>query len=441
MRPSGPRCLFRGESGILLVSGVRPLRPTLWARLRFQILGGILIAALLPFVLRLAIYGVSNDLGVLNNTLIGTILAIVVGAWLMRNVGTYPGAEALASALPSFCVAFGVLLIVFVFGRIPYNRVNLSAGFILALAWFFVLGAIVQRRQRLRIGVLPFGSAASLQDFSHVTWRVLHTPDDGVDGLDAVAADLRIDLPSEWDRKLADYALAHVPVYHVKHLLESLTGQVELEHLSENSFGSLAPRQDYMRLKWALDWCAALMAGIVLLPLLIFVAVLVRATSRGPALFRQERIGYQGRSFTVYKFRTMKVAPPDKGEARNLAITQDRDDRITPLGGLLRKSRIDELPQILNVLKGEMSWIGPRPEAAVLSRWYEQEIPFYRYRHIVRPGIAGWAQVCQGHVADVDAVRTKLHYDFYYIKHYSPWIDLLIVVRTIRTMLTGYGAR
>jgi lipopolysaccharide/colanic/teichoic acid biosynthesis glycosyltransferase len=88
-----------------------------------------------------------------------------------------------------------------------------------------------------------------------------------------------------------------------------------------------------------------------------------------------------------------------------------------------------------------MSWIGPRPEAAVLSRWYEDEIPFYRYRHIVRPGIAGWAQVCQGHVADVHEVRSKLQYDFYYIKQYSPWIDLLIVVRTIRTMMTGFGAR
>jgi lipopolysaccharide/colanic/teichoic acid biosynthesis glycosyltransferase len=137
----------------------------------------------------------------------------------------------------------------------------------------------------------------------------------------------------------------------------------------------------------------------------------------------------------------MKVADRDAGEARSLAITRERDDRITPIGRFLRKSRIDELPQIINVLRGEMSWIGPRPEAAILSRWYEEEIPFYRYRHIVRPGIAGWAQVCQGHVADVDEVRSKLHYDFYYIKQYSPWIDLLIVVRTIRTMMTGYGAR
>jgi lipopolysaccharide/colanic/teichoic acid biosynthesis glycosyltransferase len=185
----------------------------------------------------------------------------------------------------------------------------------------------------------------------------------------------------------------------------------------------------------------ALVVGLLALPFLLVVALLIRATSRGPALFRQQRIGYQGRPFTVYKFRTMRLTDPASGEERDLAITRHKDDRITPLGRFLRKSRIDELPQIINVLKGEMSWIGPRPEAVVLSRWYEKEIPFYRYRHIVRPGIAGWAQVCQGHVADVEEVRSKLHYDFYYIKQYSPWIDLLIVVRTIRTMLTGHGAR
>ncbi|HTG37985.1 sugar transferase, partial [Sphingomonas sp.] len=114
---------------------------------------------------------------------------------------------------------------------------------------------------------------------------------------------------------------------------------------------------------------------------------------------------------------------------------------VTRIGRFLRQSRIDELPQLINVLKGEMSWIGPRPEASVLSQWYESKIPFYRYRHIVRPGITGWAQVHQGHVANVDEVTEKLHYDFYYIKQFSLWIDLIIVGRTIRTMMTGFGAR
>jgi len=144
--------------------------------------------------------------------------------------------------------------------------------------------------------------------------------------------------------------------------------------------------------------------------------------------------------FTVYKFRTMTVAV-EGGDLRAEAMTQAADARITKLGRWLRFTRLDELPQIINILRREMSWIGPRPEAEILSRWYEVEIPFYRYRHIVRPGVTGWAQVCQGHVTAIGDVQSKLHYDFYYIKHYSAWIDLLIIARTVRTVVTGHGSR
>jgi lipopolysaccharide/colanic/teichoic acid biosynthesis glycosyltransferase len=123
------------------------------------------------------------------------------------------------------------------------------------------------------------------------------------------------------------------------------------------------------------------------------------------------------------------------------AITSKDDDRITRVGAVLRNYRIDELPQIFNILKFQMSWIGPRPEAEVLSVWYTSELPFYRYRHVVKPGISGWAQVNQGHVAEVEQVHRKLQYDFYYIKYFSPWLDLLILFRTIKTMLTGFGAK
>ena len=122
-------------------------------------------------------------------------------------------------------------------------------------------------------------------------------------------------------------------------------------------------------------------------------------------------------------------------------MTIDGDTRVTRFGRGLRHLRFDEFPQLINILRCEMSWIGPRPEAVPLSQWYEKELAFYRYRHIVRPGITGWAQVRQGHVAEVDDVLEKLHYDFYYIKNFSPWLDVLIAIRTLRTMLGGFGAR
>ena len=142
----------------------------------------------------------------------------------------------------------------------------------------------------------------------------------------------------------------------------------------------------------------------------------------------------------MFKFRSMREAG-DVTDAREAAMTRDDDARVTRIGRHLRRYRIDELPQVINIIKGEMSWIGPRPEAVPLSHWYESELPFYRYRHIVRPGITGWAQVRQGHVADVEDVLWKLQYDFYYIKNFSFWLDILIVARTIRTILSGFGAR
>ena len=188
-----------------------------------------------------------------------------------------------------------------------------------------------------------------------------------------------------------------------------------------------------------MDFLFAVVLLPVMLPILIVVAVAIRLDSEGAVLFRQKRVGHAGRPITVYKFRTMRRV--EDVDDRNAAMTQDNDDRITRLGHLLRKLRIDELPQIINILKWEMSWIGPRPEAQVLSQWYTGEIPFYRYRHVVKPGISGWAQVNQGHVAEVDQVHRKLQYDFYYIKYFSPWLDVLILFRTIKTILTGFGSR
>lgn len=333
-----------------------------------------------------------------------------------------------------------MLLIILLMGRISYSRAQIIGSFICTVIFFYVMAARGARRDRLSIAVVPVGDVAHLLEQPDAEWRILPTPDAPLDGAVAVAVNLWADLPDEWERRLADFALLGIPVYHTRHLLESLTGRVELEHLSENTFGTLSPITAYMAAKRVIDSVAAIVALVVLLPLFAVLAVVIRLNSPGPAIFRQRRVGYRGTSFTLYKFRTMASAPVHQDQ-RQAAMTQDGDKRITSIGHFLRRSRIDELPQIINVLKGEMSWIGPRPEVEVLSQWYEQKIPFYRYRHIVRPGITGWAQVSQGHVAEIHEVKSKLYYDFYYIKNYSLWIDILIVIRTVRTMMTGFGAK
>jgi lipopolysaccharide/colanic/teichoic acid biosynthesis glycosyltransferase len=273
-----------------------------------------------------------------------------------------------------------------------------------------------------------------------VDWHVLKRPNlHDTRACNGIVADFGAELPAEWEAFLADAALAGRIVYQVKQLSESLTGRVEIEKLSENSFGSLVPAQGYFYLKSVIDCLFALLMLPVVLPLMAIIAIAIRLDSPGPAFFRQKRVGHAGRPITVYKFRTMHSAEAE--DERTAAMTKHKDGRITTVGYWLRKLRIDELPQIINILKWEMSWIGPRPEAQVLSVWYTSEIPFYRYRHVVKPGISGWAQVNQGHVAEVREVHEKLHYDFYYIKYFSPWLDVLIFFRTIKTILTGFGSR
>jgi len=403
-----------------------------------------LSCALLPYLARPWLPFLEPSATILLISLVGSVAASLLGMLFTRSIGGYPGAEGSAYIFPSFCISFGIVLTVFFFFRIDYSRSLFLTCFSLNLIVFYVIYFLKQRSNQLSVGVVPGGDTSRLLSIEHIRWIPLDTVDADVNGLSAIAVDLRTNLSEIWGLRLADFALAGLPVYHSKHLQESLTGRVELEHLSENSFGTLSPVSAYMTFKHAVDWLMALVVAVLLMPALLLISLLIVLDSRGSPIFRQRRIGYRGRPFVVWKFRTMTTASSNHSDADNVrtaAMTSSNDRRITRVGHFLRKSRLDELPQIVNVLKREMSWIGPRPEAEVLSQWYEAEIPFYRYRHIVRPGISGWAQVNQGHVAEVDAVRDKLYYDFYYIKHFSPWIDLLIVARTIRTMLTGFGAR
>nr|WP_246734069.1 sugar transferase [Oharaeibacter diazotrophicus] len=221
---------------------------------------------------------------------------------------------------------------------------------------------------------------------------------------------------------------------------ETLTGRLEIEHLHENILGAHDPHLGYLKIRRIFDVVTAATGLLVLAVPLLVLAAVIRWDSPGPALFTQARVMRGGRVFTMYKFRTMYAGTSDPRNHED-AMTRTGDARITRIGAFLRRSRIDELPQMVNILKGEMSWIGPRPEALPLAAWYRDQLPFYDYRHVVPPGLTGWAQVNQGHVTRPDDVLSKLHYDFYYVKHVSLWLDLLIVLRTIRTILTGFGAR
>jgi len=413
--------------------------PWSWSRVRVQLGGALLLGAALPTIILLALRPDLVGQSIIDQTSFGIAAAICLGVYLLRNITLFPGIRTGYFILPSVLIAYGIIFSLFLFLRLDYIRLVLFGSFAATLAWLYLANYFSNRTDGLTIGVVPHGDVGSLVEVDDIDWVWLSEPV-LAPGLQALVADFRADLPDEWEAFLADCAVGGLAVFHTKQLRESLTGRVEIEHLSENSFGSLVPFMAYLRLRRLIDFAAAIFALALLMPVLIIVALLIKFDSPGPALFRQQRVGYRGRPFEVVKFRTM-VHGRSEEDARSGAMTRDNDERITRLGRFLRRSRIDELPQIINVLRGEMSWIGPRPEAEVLSRWYETELPFYRYRHIVPPGMTGWAQVNQGHVAAIEEVNYKLHYDFYYIKNFSPWLDALIVVRTIQTVLTGFGSR
>jgi|tagenome__1003787_1003787.scaffolds.fasta_scaffold20978495_3 lipopolysaccharide/colanic/teichoic acid biosynthesis glycosyltransferase len=419
---------------------VRAAEVSLLIRKRFQFAGALLVATFLPWFARGPLLpGLMFEPASLNS-FAGNTIAVIVAFWTRLSIETYPGIRRSSVILPAALTGHGVAVVWFVLTRFPYDRLGLAAGFLLHVAWLYLLYIYAERKVRRRIAIVPFGGAERLGQIEGVDWHVLKRPQlRDTRSCNAIVADFSAALPDEWEAFLADAALAGRIVYQVKQLSESLTGRVELEQLSENSFGSLLPARGYFYLKGLVDFAFALALLPIAVPLMAVVAIAIRIDSKGLVLFRQKRIGHAGRSITVYKFRTMRAV--EAADDRSAAMTKDGDGRITRVGKVLRKLRIDELPQIINILKWEMSWIGPRPEAQVLSVWYTSEIPFYRYRHVVKPGISGWAQVNQGHVAEVGEVHRKLQYDFYYIKYFSPWLDVLILFRTIKTMLNGFGSR
>lgn len=190
-----------------------------------------------------------------------------------------------------------------------------------------------------------------------------------------------------------------------------------------------------IRLKRAFDIILALFLLILCSPLLLLVALLIKLDSPGPIFYSQPRSGFYGKTFRVYKFRSMY----QDAEKRGAQWATQRDPRITRVGHWLRLLRIDELPQIWNVLKGEMSLIGPRPERPEFDIQLQEVIPYYEVRYLVRPGITGWAQVMYPYGASIEDAYEKLAYDLYYIKNYSLWLDLAIVFKTIRVVLLGKG--
>ncbi len=224
-------------------------------------------------------------------------------------------------------------------------------------------------------------------------------------------------------------------------LYESVTGRVPVESVRSNglAFGAaLIPTAMKRSIHRAASFLAALVLTILLAPIGLLVAIAVKLESEGPVFYTQERVGLSGRTFRVIKFRSMRQ---DAESTSGPVWATTKDARVTRVGAILRKVRLDELPQVINVLRGEMCLVGPRPERPHFVRMLEEQITYYDLRHCIPPGITGWAQVCADYGSNVEESRTKLEYDLFYVKNASLLFDLLILFKTIKIVLCGRGSR
>jgi sugar transferase (PEP-CTERM system associated) len=242
-------------------------------------------------------------------------------------------------------------------------------------------------------------------------------------------------------RELLELRLQGVKIDDATALLEKVSGKIEVDQLYPSWLifsEGFRLNSTFLLVRRLVSILISLALLILVLPLIPLIALAIRFTSPGPVFYRQRRVGQFGRVFYCYKFRTMRAdAEADVGPT----WAGDNDPRITPVGRFLRKTRLDELPQLWNVLRGDMGFVGPRPERPEFVEKLTAHIPYYHLRHIIRPGITGWAQINYHYGASIEESKEKLRYDLYYIKNISLSLDLYIVLQTIKTVVLGRGSR
>jgi sugar transferase (PEP-CTERM system associated) len=303
------------------------------------------------------------------------------------------------------------------------------------------------RRHELGVEIAAFASPGEEPTAQRVLGRTVGALDDipsmierfGADRIVVSLTEARGRLPM--DRLLDVRLKTGVTFDHLASVYEEYTGKIAVETLRPSWFifsPGFRKSRPLLAAKRAIDVSLALAGFVLAAPFLLAAAALIRLTSPGGAIYRQDRVGLNGHVFTIYKLRTMRV---DAEAATGPAWSPMNDPRITPVGRLLRRIRLDEVPQLWNVLCGDMSFVGPRPERPGFVADLTTQIPFFCQRHVLKPGITGWAQIHHSYAASVEDAVEKLQYDLYYIKNLSLWLDLLILVETVKTVVRQRGAR
>lgn len=368
---------------------------------------------------------------ILNHVILNCCAQTLVMLAATRTTGRLD--RKLAAILSVMIVVHGGLAFYILITRSFYS----NSVMLIAVGMSSFLGMCVtlvkHRATRVRIAVLGPNEPADGQ--IRFPYDRITDPSADLRPYDVLLTTTVTDLSPEWASVLSRAMVVGKPVRHVAEFIEDQEGLVSVDHFDLDHLPAHGLTSYHAR-KRVFDIVLSLLFMPLALILLSFGAIIVLVTMGRPILFFQRRAGQGGITFNIFKLRTMRQAADVNG-----MTTASGDLRITPAGRFLRRFRIDEIPQIFNVLRGHMSIIGPRPEWVVLSDRYSHDLPVYTYRHLVRPGITGWAQVRGGYASDLAETRVKVGYDLYYIKNLSFALDMQILMRTVWTLLSGGGVR
>ena len=354
---------------------------------------------------------------------------------------------------PSYGRAFGIVAVTvaitavgLVVTRAYWSRSFLAVTLVVWLILMLVYRYVLRRRPWSEQMVLVTGEeslAKDLREAPHTDVVACYQPRDEPPGdplpaQNTLVVDLRALLSEEMAQWVSSASIAGTNIRAMAPTYEEHTGRIPMVHLAEGwELSQPVHTNSYGPLKRAIDIVFTVLTLPLWVALAVVISIAVRIDSPGPVIYRQERVGKEGARFTLYKFRTMVKDAETDGPK----FAAEDDPRLTRTGRLLRKTRMDELPQLWNVIKGNLSLVGPRPERPVFVEEYVRTIPFYNNRSLIRPGVTGWAQVNYGYADDEADAIEKLTYDLYYVKHMALGLDFQILGKSIWTVLTGFGAR
>lgn len=365
-----------------------------------------------------------------------SFFAFILSAYILKELLAFPRLNKLFCIIFVLTISYILLLSFYAFFRIYYSRPFILSSLILSfflISWIFGLS---NKGYRPRYLIIDPDNSERVQELSNYGIELIYELNSRNGRFDGIVIKDFSNLNQDVSKILIQEIYKGTPLYSLAELYASITGKVPLEAFRPELIRPTSIRLVYIFSKRLFE---LLMCVIMLIPASVvglIVSLLIIIDDGLPIFFIQERIGYKGNIFGLIKFRTMVK----NAESNGPAFASNNDHRITRVGKIIRKLRFDELPQLINIVKGDMSLIGPRPEQIPFEKRFEKEIPYYSLRHNIRPGLTGWAQLHGGYAANLEQTREKLEYDLYYIYNQSIFLELVIIFKTITVVFTGHGA-